>query len=177
MKCQISLRIVASSFALALFLFASCSTPETRISERPDVYRSLASTDQALVSQGKIREGMSRDAVYIAWGAPNQRAEGRKRGNAVETWIYFNTTSGGYYSGGFGYGGYGYGYGLGLGGYGGTYLHQHRFGRLHSHVYYDPFYDPFFWRQNTIVSYPERTVSLQGGRVIAYQFLPAPRVY
>ncbi len=177
MKCQIGVRIIAASaITSALFFFGSCSTPETRISERPDVYRSLSSTDQALASQGRIREGMSRDAVYIAWGAPNQRGEGRNRGSTVETWIYFNSTSTGYY-GGFGYGYGGYGYGLGLGGYSGTYLHQHRSGRLHSHIFYDPFYDPFFWRQNNIVSYPERTVSFQGGRVIAYQLLPPPRVY
>ncbi len=181
--------IVACAIASAFLLLNACSTPETRISERPDVYRSLSAADQGLVSQGKIREGMSRDAVYIAWGAPNQRAEGRNRGSAVETWIYFNTTSGGFYPGGFGYGygrfgagfgGYGAGYGRfggGFGGYGGSYLHPHRSGGLHRHVFYDPFYDPFFWSRNSVVSYPDRTVSFQGGRVISYQFLPEPRVY
>ena len=173
MKRQITLRTVtACVMALGLLVFGACSTPETRISERPDVYRSLSSTDQALVSQGKIREGMSRDAVYIAWGAPNQRAAGRNRGNSVETWIYYNTTTD-YHPGGFGYG---LGYG-GYGGYVGSAVHRHRGGRLHRHYYYDPFYDPFFWSRNRLISYPERTVSFQGGRVIAYQLLPAPRVF
>lgn len=165
--------LVTWVIASALFVLVGCSTPQTRINERPEVYRSLSPTDQALVSQGQIREGMSRDAVYLAWGAPNQRGEGRNRGKAVESWIYFNTTTTGYY------GGYGYGYGLGFGGYAGSYLARGPGGHLHqrSFVYYDPFYDPFFWRNNSVVSYPERTVSFENGRVIAYQYLPTPQIY
>lgn len=170
--------LVTCAIASALFVLVGCSTPETRINERPEVYRSLSPNDQALVSQGKIREGMSRDAVYLAWGAPNQRGEGRNRGKSVESWIYFSTTTTGYYSGGFG-NGYGYGYGLGFGGYAGSYVGRGRGGHLHrrSYIYYDPFYDPFFWRNNSIVSYPDRTVSFENGRVIAYQYLPTPRIY
>ncbi|CAN5621710.1 hypothetical protein BH18VER1_BH18VER1_21960 [soil metagenome] len=176
MKRQVAARLTkAFAIAAGVFLVGACSTPETRISERPEVYQSLSATDQALVTQGKIREGMSRDAVYLAWGAPNQRGSGRNRGSNVENWIYFSSTSSGYYGGPYRWG-YGYG-GLGFGGYAGSYLHPHRSGRLHRHVFYDPFYDPFFWRYNSVVTYPERTVSFQNGRVIAYQFLPAPRVY
>ena len=162
--------LAGSAAVCALLLFGGCSTPQTRISERPQVYQNLSSADQALVSQGKIREGMSRDSVYIAWGTPNQRAEGRNRGRPVETWIYFGTTTGDYYPGP-----YGYGYGIGGrfgywhgGGYGG-----HPYGRF----YYDPFYDPFFWSRTSVVSYPDHTVSFENGRVIAFQFLPPPRIY
>lgn len=165
--------LAAGAIACVLLLVSGCSTPQTRISERPQVYQSLTATDQALVSQGKIREGMSKDAVYIAWGAPNQRAEGRNRGRAVETWIYFSTTSGDYYPGS-----YGYGYGFGIGGrfgylHGGGGYRNHYYGRF----FYDPFYDPFFWSRNSVVSYPDRTVSFENGRLVAFQFLPAPRVY
>ena len=48
-------------------LLSSCSTPETRISEHPDLYQSLSHKNQALVSQGQIRIGMSRTAVWLAW--------------------------------------------------------------------------------------------------------------
>ena len=164
---------------LGALLLGSCETPQDRISRRPDVYNALSPRDQQLVLEGKIREGMSQDAVYLAWGAPNQRGPGRHRGSSTETWIYFSTTSGEHYPGwggwGYGYGPFGYG-GLGYG-YGGSYVHRHRSGRLHRHVFYDPFYDPFFYRRNSIVSYPERTVSFQNGRVIAFQFLPPPRVF
>jgi hypothetical protein len=130
----------------------------------------MSPTDQALVQQGKIREGMSQDAVYIAWGPPSQRVPGRNRGRIVETWIY-DATAAGDYPGPFYYG-YPYGYGPGFyGSYG------RRLGRFHRHYFYDPFYDPFFYSHANIVRYPERTVSFQNGRVIALQFLPAPRFY
>ncbi len=177
MKRQIFSGALTALLAATALLLGSCETPQSRISERPAVYNALSARDQALVSQGKIREGMSQDAVYLAWGAPNQRGPGRHRGSSAETWIYFSTAAGDYYPG-FGYGGFGYGYGFGGGfGYSGSSLHRHRSGRLHRHVFYDPFYDPFFYRRTSVVSYPERIVSFQNGRVISFQFLPAPRVY
>ena len=155
--------------ALSVLLCAtSCTTVETRIQEKPQAYQSLSPSDQALVQQGKIREGMSQDAVYIAWGAPSQHAPGRNRGHIVETWIY-DATSAGDYGGPFLYG-HPYGYGVGYGFYGG-----HR-GRLYrGHAFYDPFYDPFFYNRANIVRYPERIVSFDNGRVISFQFLPSPR--
>ena len=153
----------------ALFL-VSCSTVETRISEHPEIYQRLNATDQALVQQGKIRDGMPQDAVYLAWGPPSQRVPGRNRGRIVETWIYDATTAGDY-NGPFLYG-YPYGYGLGYGYFGGF-----RRPFRHAGFFYDPFYDPFFYNHANIVRYPERTVSFENGRVIAYQFLPAPRIF
>jgi hypothetical protein len=165
-------RIISQALFGALFvlLFLSgCTTLETRIQERPEAYRALSPSDQALVQQGKIREGMSQDAVYIAWGPPSSRIPGRNRGRIVETWIY-DATAAGDYGGPFLYGSR-YGHGLGFGLYGG------RRGRFHRHFFYDPFYDPFFYNRANIIRYPERTVSFQDGRVIAFQFLPAPRFY
>jgi hypothetical protein len=155
---------------LALLFLSGCTTTETRIKERPAAYSALSPSDQALVQQGKIREGMSQDAVYIAWGPPSYRVPGRNRGHIVETWIY-DATAAGDYGGPFFYGSR-YGYGPGYGFYGGR---RGRFG--HGHYFYDPFYDPFFYNHANIVRYPERTVSFQNGRAIAFQFLPAPRFY
>jgi len=164
--------IFQALFACAIsltFLFGGCTTVETRIQERPEAFRQMSPRDQALVQQGKIREGMSRDAVYIAWGPPSERAPGRNRGQIVETWIYYATSAGDYY-GPFQYG-YPYGHGVGYGFYGG------RRGRLHRGYYYDPFYDPFFYNRANIIRYPERIVSFQNGRAISFQFLPMPRFY
>ena len=158
--------LIACAVSLTLFA-AGCSTVDTRISERQQTFQSMSPADQALVQQGRIREGMSQDAVYIAWGAPDQRAPGRNRGAMVETWIY-SATAAGDYPGPFLYG-YPYGYGLGYGYYGG---YRHRFRR---HAFYSPFYDPYFYGHANVVRYPERTVSFQNGRVVAYQLLPAPR--
>lgn len=166
--------LVVSAIGTLLFL-VGCSTVQTRINERPEAFHRMSPSDQALVSQGQIRAGLSQDAVYIAWGAPNQRALGRSRGDDVETWIYYNTTSGSYYPSPFIYGPYaGFGYGYG---YGGGFGYRYPYRRAFHGFYYDPFYDPFFYNRVNVVSYPDRTVSFQGGRVIAYQYLPAPVFY
>ena len=85
--------LIACTVSLT-FLLAGCTTTETRIQERPEAFRALSPNDQALVQQGKIREGMSQDAVYIAWGPPSSRIPGRVRGRIVETWIYDATAAG-----------------------------------------------------------------------------------
>jgi hypothetical protein len=167
---NISQALFGALFSLFFLFLSGCTTLETRIQERPAAYQALSPSDQALVQQGKIREGMSQDAVYIAWGPPSHRLPGRNRGRIVETWVY-DATAAGDYAGPFFYGSR-YGHGLGYGLYGGR---RGRFG--YRHYYYDPFYDPFFYNRANIVRYPERTVSFQNGRAIAFQQLPAPRFY
>jgi hypothetical protein len=160
-------RLLCGALLIGALSLTSCTTVETRIAEKQEAFRRLSPADQAAVQQGKIREGLSQDAVYIAWGPPSQRIPGRYRGAIVETWVY-DATAAGDYPGPFYYG-YPYGYGIGYG-----YWSGRRFG-LHRGYFYDPFYDPFFYNHANIVRYPERTVSFQNGRVIAFQFLPAPR--
>ncbi|MGZ5001590.1 MAG: hypothetical protein ACXWBM_00195 [Chthoniobacterales bacterium] len=152
-----------------IFTLTGCTTVETRIAEKPEAFHRLSPADQAAVQQGKIREGLSMDAVYIAWGPPSMHIPGRYKGSIVDTWVY-DATAAGDYPGPFYYG-YPYGYGAGYGFYGG---YRHGF---HRHFFYDPFYDPYFYSHANIVRYPERTVSFQNGRVIAFQFLPSPRFY
>jgi len=165
----LSYALALSAVCSALFL-TSCVTTETRISEHPEKYQRLSPSDQALVREGKIRNGMSQDAVYLAWGGPDQRTTGTVHGHPAETWIYTNITRDPYP------------YGWGRGYYGGVYgfgfVARHQ--RPHAHIFrygYDPFYDPFFYSSRPAVSYPERTVSFQNGRVVAYQFLNSPRVW
>ena len=82
--------VEASTFALAtgaLFL-ASCSTPQTRISEHPDLYQSLSAKDKALVDQGQIRAGMPPPAVWLAWGSPDRKIIGNMGAGRTETWLY-----------------------------------------------------------------------------------------
>ena len=97
--------------AVSAFVLASCSTTETRISGHPEIYQSLSARDQALVSQGQIRDGMSRNAVYLAWGSPDRKNVGNMRGRPTETWIYVHYTT---YSYPYPYPYYGPGYGFGL---------------------------------------------------------------
>lgn len=178
MKRRLSSWALATSIAAGALILGGCSTTETRIAQRPEIYRSLSPNDQALVGQGRIREGMSENAVWLAWGAPDARLAGRTRGQSAETWLYTYGSYGGGGYGGYGRGGYGgYGYGLGYGGYGGGgYFRHHGHSFYRGFGYYDPFYDPFYYSGfESRQSYPYKTVSFQGGRVIGYQFLSSPR--
>ncbi|MEP7071332.1 MAG: hypothetical protein ABI839_03000 [Verrucomicrobiota bacterium] len=187
-------RVFLPALAVFAVVLSGCSTPESRISDHPGLYQSLSARNQQLVSHGQIASSMSQDAVYLAWGAPDQKSVGVARGNNTETWIYVTTTSspygygyggygggyGGYgggfggYGGGFGRYGYGYPYG-GFGGGGGVYRSHH--GRRFA-FYGDPFYDPFYFPSFAqTVSYPTRTVTFVNGRVVSYQYFVAPYRY
>ena len=112
---RLSLAVIAATF------FAQCSsTPKTRIEKNPQMFARLSATDRQIVSSGHIREGMGRDAVFLAWGRPDSVSIGTNRGRETELWTYegqrpirsMSTTMG------FGYGGFGYGGFGGLGGFG-----------------------------------------------------------
>jgi hypothetical protein len=170
MKRQILLRALTFGLAASALVLTGCSTTETRISNHPEIFQRLSPRDQALVREGKIREGMSPDAVWVAWGAPDQKGTGTTRGNAVETWIYNEYTYSNapypYPYGPFGYGGY---YGGGRIGFRNHY--NRRFV-----VIGDPFFDPFFYSFNRpTVAYPAKTVTFSNGRVVSIQILTPPR--
>ena len=123
-------RTLFPGIAVLLFGFlAGCSTVDSRIQGNPQTFASLSPADQALVRRGGIREGMSRAAVYLAWGRPDRMKYGSRAGVPFEAWIYTTTRTEiapGYYPAfyGFGYGRFGwsrrfygprgfYGYGYG----------------------------------------------------------------
>jgi len=88
MKRGFFLRLAMLGIATGALILTSCSTPETRISEHPDLYQSLSHRDQTLVSQGQIRSGMSRTAVWLAWGSPDRKIVGNIGAGKRETWLY-----------------------------------------------------------------------------------------
>jgi outer membrane protein assembly factor BamE (lipoprotein component of BamABCDE complex) len=134
--------------AAVLLTLTSCSTPQTRISDHPDLYQSLSSRDQALVSQGQIRYGMSRNAVWLAWGSPDSKVIGNMRGHSTETWVYVYYVTYPYYYPY--YGPYGPGFGF--------------FG--------DPFYDPFYYSLiPPSIPYPNKTVTFSNSKVMSFQYL------
>lgn len=108
--------------AIATFFVQCSSTPQTRIEKNPQMFSKLSAKDRQLVTHGLIREGMTRDAVFLAWGRPDAVSVGINRGRESENWTYegqrpvrsMNMTMGFGY-GGFGYGGFGY---PGFGGFG-----------------------------------------------------------
>jgi hypothetical protein len=134
----------ASTLVLATgaLILTSCSTPQTRISEHGDLYQNLSPRNQALVSQGQIRTGMSRTAVWLAWGSPDRKIVGNMGTGQRETWVYI------YYA---------------------TYYPYYGpwdpyFG---APLYY-PFYD---WDLPSSIPYPGKVVTFADGRVVAFQYL------
>src|SRR5205807_8496566 len=169
MKRQIFLRALIVGLCASALLFNGCSTTETRISDHPEIFQTLSPNDQALVKAGKIREGMSQNAVWVAWGTPDQKATGVARGKPVETWIYndyyYANSPYPYPYGPFGYGGY---FG------GGVVFHRH--GHHRFAVIGDPFFDPFYYSYiPPRVAYPSKTVTFSGGRVVSIQVMTQPR--
>jgi 3-polyprenyl-4-hydroxybenzoate decarboxylase and related decarboxylases len=78
------LKRIALTFGMAgaALLLTSCGTTGQRISQHPEIYQRLSPRDQALVSQGQIRLGMTMDAVWLAWGAPEQKDPGLRAGSS-----------------------------------------------------------------------------------------------
>src|SRR5438105_8143759 len=86
MKRRFYLGALTLGLATGALILTSCSTPETRISDHPDLYQSLSARDRALVNQGQIRPGMPRNAVWLAWGSPDRKST---RLNSSHEWISY----------------------------------------------------------------------------------------
>jgi hypothetical protein len=143
MKRRFFVGASALVFATGALILAGCSTPQTRISERPELYQSLSHRDQVLVSQGQIRIEMSRAAVWLAWGSPDRKIVGNMGGGPTETWVYV------YYA---------------------TYPY-YPFEPLDEY-FGAPLYDPFCysWFPPSI-PYPGKVVTFAHGRVASFQYV------
>ena len=135
--------VAASTLALTTgaLILTSCSTPQTRISEHPDLYQSLSHRDQSLVGQGQVRIGMSRTAAWLAWGSPDRKIVGNMGGDPTETWLYI------YYV---------------------TYPYYPSYGPWSPWAYVgDPFYDPFYYSFiPSSIPFPGKVVTFANGRVV-----------
>ena len=88
MKRRVVSVALTIGIAASALIFTGCATTEARISQHPEMYQRLSARDQALVSQRQIRPGMTLDAVWLAWGTPDQKIPGDVRGRSTETWVY-----------------------------------------------------------------------------------------
>lgn len=113
------MRFFLSAIALLLALFlASCATNsiDRRIQRYPALFDNLSDKDKDKVFYGEIAEGMSRDAVFLAWGRANRVIRGSRSGRDLEQWLYFGTEPVNTVSVGFGsYGYYGSAWDFGSG--------------------------------------------------------------
>lgn len=153
MKAPFFLRLCLA--VIAAVSFSQCSsTPKTRIEKNPQLYGRLNARDQHFVSHGLIQEGMTRDAVFLAWGRPDSVSYGVNRGRESESWTYegqrpVRSMS---MNMGFGYGGFGP---WGFGGWG-----PYGFGGF-------PYYGG--GSSTTFVPYTSGVVEFVNGRVVSWK--------
>ena len=143
MERRFFVRASTLGIATAAIVLTSCSTPQTRISEHPNLYQNISHRDQALVNQGQIRIGMSRPAVWLAWGSPDRKIIGNMGGGTTETWVYTYYANCPYYP----------------------------YGPLDEY-FGAPLYNPFCysWFPPSI-AYPGKLVTFAHGKVVSFQYV------
>ena len=146
----------------------SCSSnnPTTRIEKNPEIFRKLSTTHQALAEGGEITKGMSPEAVYIAWGRPDNKTEGQDEKKRYQQWTY-NSLSPVFVNNV----GFGYGRGFGRGRFG-----RRGFGRRGFHggggFYGGGFYNRGYGGFGSSVAYvsrPSSYVRFSNGKVDTWQ--------
>lgn len=169
MKRQSLSAAVPFLVAASALIVTGCETTQDRISKHPEIYHGLSANDQALVSHGQIRPGMSQNAVWLAWGSADRKITGNMRGHPAETWIYVRYEA--YPYGPYDYPYYGPGFGYGFGAVGIVARHRRHGG--HAFVFFgDPFYDPFYYSYiPPSVPVPYKVVTFINGRVVSFQYL------
>lgn len=100
---------LAAMVSLTLSSCATTSTVQSRIAAQPEQYAALSDSHRALVDQERVKEGMTKEAVYLAWGAPDGIRESSSGGKQSETWLYESYKPVYTERIDVGYGGYGYG--------------------------------------------------------------------
>ena len=174
--------LAALRFCLAAsaFILTSCETTQDRISKHPEIYQRLSANDQALVSQGQIRAGMSRNAVWLAWGGPERKIIGNMRGQSTETWIYIYYQTYPYYPyygpwGPWAYNNLGPSYSFAYTTVGAATGTWHHHGGRNFIFFGSPFYDPFFYSYiPPSIPVPYKIVTFASGRVVSFQYMERP---
>ncbi len=67
---------------------AGCDTPATRARRDAAGFGKLSAADRTTVLAGKVRPGMTKEAVYIAWGEPDRKQTSADGKEATESWFY-----------------------------------------------------------------------------------------
>lgn len=80
-------------FALALSsslvaMTSACENARTRAHDHAAVFAKLSADDRRLVLRSEVREGMGTDAVYIAWGEPDEKRATGIGKDGAEHWRY-----------------------------------------------------------------------------------------
>jgi hypothetical protein len=87
------LRFFVFGFAIltAALGFTSCTvsdSPAARAARSPELVSRLPAAHREAALAGRLVEGMSPEAVMLAWGRPDRVTSGRADGVPFETWRY-----------------------------------------------------------------------------------------
>ena len=72
----------------ALFLASCSSNVASRVEKNPAIYQKLPPNERNMVNQGQIERGMSKEAVFLAWGKPDRTGGGENKKGRYERWTY-----------------------------------------------------------------------------------------
>jgi hypothetical protein len=72
----------------AALLLGACSTINSRINEKSDIYYSLDEATRAKLDQGNIDLGFTPDMVYIALGQPDSKRQRVTADGTTDVWVY-----------------------------------------------------------------------------------------
>ncbi len=138
---------------LPLLLVGCASTVERRIERNPQLFEQLSAEDKQLVRERRLREGMGREAVFLALGKPDRVSTGRKSGKDFERWTYMGQRAVTTQTFGMGFGAWGGRWGGGWCG---------------------PYYDPFLMGgpMVTYIPYDAAAVDFVNGRVTGWESMP-----
>ncbi len=142
MKTSIfNFRAVAGAISLAVL--AGCATPEARIQKNPELFASLAVSDQQAIKEGRAALGFTPEMVKLALGDPDRVLTKTDASGVSEVWRYTTYES-----------------------EGGLYLYR---GYYHRHYWHgDPFY-PYYLNYAGRRSRDYLKVTFTGGRVSAIE--------
>ena len=123
------------------------STVEKRKQERYGAYSALSPEQRELVDQGKVKIGMTMDAVYIALGKPDEILEEETQAGSTTHWLYHGSS-----------------------------LREYRYWtyrgvRVGRHYYSEPYLAQDYY----LKPYVRSEIVFQGGLVREWRTLPSPK--
>lgn len=74
--------------ALVVLALCACSSPESRIREKKDVFAAYPQDVQQKIKAGEIAVGFTYEQVELALGRPDMRYSSTSGQGSTETWIY-----------------------------------------------------------------------------------------
>jgi hypothetical protein len=72
----------------ALLALAGCSTFESRVKQKPDLYATLDTTTRTRLQAGQIGIGDTEDMVYLARSQPDEKHLTTTAAGQTTTWVY-----------------------------------------------------------------------------------------